>query len=43
LLTRPFVFKRPFSSARRDFIDAVLNFGGYGEGDDGGIGNDVVL
>jgi hypothetical protein len=37
-----YVFKRPSSSAGRDFTDAVLNVGGSGEGDDGGTGNDVT-
>jgi hypothetical protein len=29
-----YVFKRPSSSAGRDFIDGVLNMGGSGEGGD---------
>jgi hypothetical protein len=36
-----YVLERPSSSARRDFIDGVLNMGGSSEG--GGIGYDVVL
>jgi hypothetical protein len=38
-LTSPIVFKQPSSLAGRDFIDAVLNMGGSGEGDGGGTGN----
>jgi hypothetical protein len=41
-VTRPFVFKWPSSSVGHDFIDAVLNVVGSGEGDDGGIGNAEV-
>jgi hypothetical protein len=38
-----YVFKRPSSSARRDFADVVLNVGGSDEGDGGGTGNDMPL
>jgi hypothetical protein len=41
--THPFVFKRPSSSAGRDFIDAVLNMGGSDEDDGGGTDNDEAL
>jgi hypothetical protein len=30
------VFKRPSSSPGREFIDEVLNMGGFGEGEGGG-------
>jgi hypothetical protein len=42
LLTHPFVFKRPFSLVGRTFVDAVLNVGGSGEGDGGGISSDAA-
>jgi hypothetical protein len=35
-----YVLERPSSSARRDFVDGVLNMGGSSEG--GGIGYDVA-
>jgi hypothetical protein len=41
-LTRSFIIKRPSSLAGRDFVDAVLNMGGSGEGDDGGTGDDTM-
>jgi hypothetical protein len=37
-----YVFKRSFSSVGRDFANAVLNMGGFGEGDGGGTGNDAA-
>jgi hypothetical protein len=37
-----YVFKHPSSSARRDFIDGVLNMGGSGEGEGGDTGNDTA-
>jgi hypothetical protein len=41
-LTHPFVFKRPSTLAGRDFVDAVLDVGGSGEGDGGGTGNNAT-
>jgi hypothetical protein len=38
-----YVFKQPSLSVGHDFASAVLNVGGFGEGDDGGTGNDVEL
>jgi hypothetical protein len=37
-----YVFKRPSSLVGRDFINAVLNMGGSGEGNGGGTGNDAA-
>jgi hypothetical protein len=41
-LMHAFVFKRPSSSVGRDFVDAVLNVGGTGEGDSGGTGYNMM-
>jgi hypothetical protein len=38
-----YVFKCPSSLAGREFVDGVLNMGGSGEGEGGGIGNDAAL
>jgi hypothetical protein len=37
-----YFFKRPSSSAGRDFIDGVLNMGGFGEGEGGGTSNEAA-
>jgi hypothetical protein len=37
-----YVFKHPSSSVICDFIDGVVNMGGFGEGEGGGTGNDAV-
>jgi hypothetical protein len=37
-----YVFKRPSSSVGRDFVDGILNMGGYGEGEGGGTGYDTA-
>jgi hypothetical protein len=41
-LTHPFVFKQPSSSVECDFTDAVLNVGGFDEGDGGGTDNNAA-
>jgi hypothetical protein len=37
-----YIFKRPSSSARRDFINRILNMGGSGKGEGGGTSNDAA-
>jgi hypothetical protein len=37
-----YVFKCPSSSVGLDFVDRVLNMGGFGEGEGGGTGNVTV-
>jgi hypothetical protein len=38
-----YVFKRHSSSAEHDFIDEVINMGGFNEGEAGGTSNDAMV
>jgi hypothetical protein len=42
-LTHTFAIKPPSLSTGRDFVDGVLNVGGFGEGESGGTDNNMVL